>query len=71
MKRAQLTNFEASAKIFRTPTCPTAMRVWTLGRIEKQKMGLTFSFWISRCDYLSLVDKRRHDIIHWRMPVSV
>lgn len=47
------------------------MRVWTFGRIEKQKMGLTFSFWISRCDYLSLVDKRRHDIIHWRMPVSV
>jgi site-specific recombinase XerD len=43
MKRAQLAIFEASAKIFRrdrkTPTCPTAMRVWTPGRIEKANVG--------------------------------
>jgi hypothetical protein len=43
LKRAQLAIFEASAKIFRTdrktPTCLTAMRVRTFGRIEKQKMG--------------------------------
>jgi Ca2+-binding RTX toxin-like protein len=38
LKRAQLTIFEASAKIFRTdrktPTCLTTMRVRTFGRIE-------------------------------------